>query len=95
MEEGRARELLASARARIESALAAAQGEREDSSRREVTKKEGDRLVHEKVSKTGGENEFTIILANRFIVATRGNADIGTLKTAVAGLDLGKIEALK
>ena len=72
-----------------------AQGEREDSNRREVTKKEGDRLVHEKVSKTGGENEFTVILANRFIVATRGNADIGTLKTAVASLDLGKIESLK
>ena len=72
-----------------------AQGEREDSSRREVTRKEGDRLVHEKVSKTGGENEFTVILANRFIVTTRGNADIGTLKSSVASLDLGKIESLK
>lgn len=72
-----------------------AQGEREDSSRREVTRKEGDRLVNEKVSKTGGDNEFTIVLANRFIVSTRGNADIGTLKSAVASLDLGKIESLK
>jgi MFS family permease len=72
-----------------------AQGEREDSSRREVTRKEGDRLVHEKVSKTGGENEFTVVLANRFVVTTRGNTDIGTLKSSVASLDLGKIESLK
>jgi hypothetical protein len=72
-----------------------AQGEREDSNRREVTRKEGDRLVHEKVSKTGGDNEFTIVLANRFVVSTHGNADIGTLKSSVASLDLGKIESLK
>lgn len=71
------------------------QGEREDSSRREVTRKEGDRLVHEQVSKTGGSNEFTIVLANRYIVSTKGNADINALKTAVASLDLGKLESLK
>jgi hypothetical protein len=71
------------------------QGEREDSSRREVTRKEGDRLVHEQVSKTGGNNEFTVVLANRYIVSTKGNADIGALKTAVASLDLGKLESLK
>jgi hypothetical protein len=71
------------------------QGEREDSSRREVTRKEGNRLVHEQVSKTGGDNEFTVVLANRYIVSTRGNTDIGTLKSSMASLDLGKLESLK
>jgi hypothetical protein len=71
------------------------QGEREDSNRREVTRKEGDRLVHETVSKTGGSNEFTVVLASRFIVSSKGNADINSLKSAVAGLDLGKLESLK
>jgi hypothetical protein len=71
------------------------QGEREDSSRREVTRKEGDRLIHEQVSKTGGSNEFTVVLASRYIVSTKGNADINALKSAVASLDLGKLESLK
>lgn len=72
------------------------QGEREDSSHREVTRREGNRLVHEEVSKTGGENTFTVVLANRFVISASGRGvDIGTLKAGVASLDFGKIESLK
>jgi Yip1-like protein len=71
------------------------QGEKEDANRREVTRSEGGRMIHERVDKHGGSNEFTIVLGSRFVVTTQGNADIGTLKTAVASLDLGKLEALK
>ena len=71
------------------------QGEKEDANRREVTRREGTRIVHEEVDKRGGRNEYTVVLANRFVVSAEGNADISALKSAVNGLDLGKIEALK
>jgi len=71
------------------------QGEREDSSHRESTKREGSRIVHESVSKTGGRNEYTVVLADRFVVSAKGNADIGALKSSVASLDLGKLESTK
>jgi hypothetical protein len=71
------------------------QGEKEDANRRESTKREGTRVVHEEVDKKGGRSEYTVILGNRFVVSAEGNADIGALKTAVNGLDLAKLEALK
>ncbi|HEX5128861.1 MAG TPA: Yip1 family protein [Usitatibacter sp.] len=71
------------------------QGEKEDSNRRESTKREGTRIVHEEVDKRGGHNEYTVVIGNRFVVSAEGNADIGALKSAVNGLDLGKIESLK
>ena len=71
------------------------QGEREDSSHHEVTKRDGNRIVHENVSKTGGRNEYTLVLADRFVVSAKGSADIGTLKSGVASLDLGKLESAK
>lgn len=71
------------------------QGEREDSSHREVTRREGSRIVHENVSKTGGRNEYTLVLNDRFVVSAKGSADIGTLKSSVASLDLGKLESMK
>jgi hypothetical protein len=70
-------------------------GEKEDANRRESTKREGSRVVHEEVDKKGGHSEYTVILGNRFVVSAEGNADIGALKTAVNGLDLAKLEALK
>lgn len=69
--------------------------EKEDEYRRESTRKENGRLVHESVNKKGGSNEFTIVLGDRFIVKATGNADIDALKSSVAGLDLGKLESLK
>ena len=71
------------------------QGERENADRREVTRKEGGRLVHEEMDKHGGSSKYTVVLNDRFIVEARGNVDYGQLKSAVNGLDLGKLESLK
>jgi hypothetical protein len=71
------------------------QGEKEDSNRRESTRRDGNRMIHEEVDKRGGRSEYTVVLANRFVVSAEGNADIGTLKSAVNSLDLAKIESLK
>jgi len=72
------------------------QSEKEDDRRIERTRKEGDRLVHEKISKTGGDNEFSVIVANRFMVEAHGRGvGIDVLKGAVAALDLRKLESMK
>jgi hypothetical protein len=72
------------------------QGEHEDSRRREVTRQENGRIVHEEMSKQGGENQYTVVLAERFIVSARGHGvDVDTLKSGVNGLDLARIAALK
>jgi hypothetical protein len=73
------------------------QGEREDENGFEKTEKVDGRLMHERGSKhPGGSNEFTVVLGERFVVAARGNGvELPELKAAVAGLDLGKLEALK
>ena len=70
-------------------------GEKEDANRRESTRKEGARIVHEQEDKRGGHNQYTVVLANRFVVSAQGNADLGSLKSAVNGLDLGKLEGIK
>ena len=75
---------------------ASLQGEREDDNGFERTQKVDGRLTHERASKHGGSNEFTLVLGERFIVSAKGNGvELGDLKTAVAGLDLGKLEGLK
>jgi len=72
------------------------QGEKEDDNGSERTDKVDGRIVHEKVSKTGGSNEFEIVLGDRFIVSASGHGvGIGDLKSALTGLDLAKLEALK
>jgi hypothetical protein len=54
------------------------------------------RLVHEKVAKRGGSNEFGIVLGDRFIVSATGSGvELNELKAAVTALDLGKLEAMK
>jgi hypothetical protein len=61
-----------------------------------VTRQEGERIVHEKASKTGGTNEYTVILARRFVVSAKGHGvDVDALKSGVAGVDLARLEALK
>lgn len=71
-------------------------GEREDDETIERTRKEGTRMTHEEVSKKGGRNQYTVVLADRFVVNAEGEGvDIATLKSAVNGLDLGKLESLK
>jgi hypothetical protein len=74
---------------------AGVQGEREDEYGSEKTSNVNGRLVHEKISKSGSGNEFGVVLGDRFVVSARGNVDLSTLKSAVSGLDLGKLEAMK
>jgi signal transduction histidine kinase len=70
--------------------------EKEDDRGSERTRKDGNRLVHERVSKTGGDNEFSLVLADRFIVKAVGSGvDLATLKGGVSGLNLAKLESLK
>jgi hypothetical protein len=77
-------------------AWAGVQGEHEDANRREVTRTDGDRLIHEEVSKTGGVNKYTVVVGKRFIVDAQGTkVDIDTLKAGVNAVDLGKLASLK
>jgi hypothetical protein len=72
------------------------QGEREDDNGSERTEKVDGRIVHEKTSKTGGANEYGIVLGERFVVSARGRGlGIGELKSALSALDLAKLESLK
>ena len=71
------------------------QGEKEDADRRESTRREGNRLVHEEVSKRGGTNKYTLVVADRYVVEASGTVDIDALKSGVKALDLGKLESLK
>ena len=72
------------------------EGEKEDSDGSERTMKVNGRLMHEKMSKRGGTNEFAVVLGDRFIVSATGNGvDLATLKTAVSGLSLAKLESMK
>ena len=51
------------------------------------------RLVHERMSKTGGTNEFGIVLGDRFVVSAKGHGvGISELKAACPSLDLAKLE---
>ena len=58
--------------------------------------KDGARTVHEEYQKDGSRGEVTVILANGVIVEVEGNGiDVATLKKVIAGVDLGRIEAMK
>ena len=58
--------------------------------------KDGARTMHEEYQKDGSRGEVTVILANGVIVEAEGNRmDVDALKKVVAGVDLGKIEAMK
>lgn len=69
--------------------------ERDDANETERTRKEGGRTVHERISKKGGDNEYAVILADRFVVNAEGSADIAALRSAVGALNLAKLESLK
>lgn len=75
---------------------AGVEGESDDDNGSERTQKVDGRLTHEKVSKTGGTNEFAVVLGDRFVVSAKGQGvDIATLKAGVSSLDLGKLESMK
>jgi hypothetical protein len=71
------------------------EGEKDSDSGSERTQKVNGRLIHEKVSKTGGNNEFGLVLGDRFVVSAKGNLELDALKAAVSGIDLGKLESMK
>jgi len=72
------------------------QTEKESGGRSERTRKEGNRLIHEETDKNTNQNKYTVVVAERFVVEAEGNnVDLGTLKSAVASLDLAKLEAMK
>jgi hypothetical protein len=53
-------------------------------------------MIHEESDKGTNESKYTVVLAERFVVSAEGNGvDLGTLKSAVASLDLGKLESMK
>jgi hypothetical protein len=71
------------------------QEEKESEDGFERTRKVDGRLVHEKMSKSGN-NEFGLVLGDRFIVSAEGSGvSLDELKSAVSTLDLASIEALK
>lgn len=74
---------------------AGVQGEKEDQDNIERTQNVDGRLTHEQISKTGGRNEFDIVIADRFVVSTKGNLDIAKLKGAVNSIDLNRLEGMK
>jgi hypothetical protein len=62
----------------------------------EKTYHENGRLIHEQWNKDGS-GEYTVILGDRFLVAVHGSglSDISALKSALAGVNLAGLEALK
>jgi hypothetical protein len=75
---------------------AGVEGEKEDDSGSEKTQKVSGRLVHERSSKTGGSNEFGLVLGDRFMVDAKGNGvSLNELKSAIGSLDLAKLEGMK
>ena len=70
--------------------------ESETAERTERMRREGSRMVREEISKREGTSTYTVILADRFVVSAEGRGvDIGALKSAVGGLDLARLEAIK
>jgi hypothetical protein len=75
---------------------AALQQEKDDDEATERTRKVDGRLVHERASKKGGTNEFGVVLGDRFMVDAKGNGvSLDQLRSAVSGLELGRLESLK
>ena len=72
------------------------QGEKEDQYGSEKTSKVNGRLVNEKVSKSGGSNEISVVVGDRFVVSVKGRGlSIDEVRKAVASIDLAKLEAMK
>ena len=61
----------------------------------ERTRKVNGRFVHEKISKRGGDNEFGIVLGERFIVGATGNVPPDQLRAALETIDLARLESMK
>lgn len=72
------------------------QEEKDDDNGSERTRRVDGRLVHEKMSKTGGDNEFGVVLGDRFVVSATGRGvGLEELKSAISTIDLVKLESMK
>lgn len=72
------------------------EGERETDTGYEKTYRQGGRLVHEQWDRDSQFGEYAIVLGDRFTVKVSGGAEsVDDLKSAVAELDLRRLEALK
>jgi hypothetical protein len=72
------------------------QGEQDNEDQYERTTRADGRLVHEVRSKTGGENEYAVVLGDRFVVSAKSRAvDLDGLKAAVGSVDLARLESMK
>lgn len=72
------------------------QGERENDDEIERTERVGNRVVHQRISKTGGTNEFAVIVGNRFMVSAESRGlEAGDLESAVSALPLDELESMK
>jgi hypothetical protein len=70
--------------------------DKESDGKVEKVYKDGARTVHEEYRKDGSHGEVTVILANGVVVGSEGSqVDVDTLRKGLAGLDLGRIEAMK
>lgn len=77
-------------------AAAGVQAERETEHGYEKTYRQDGRLVHEEWDNASRRGQYSVVIAERFTVALEGNgSDIGTIKDAVASLDLDGLEALR
>ncbi len=70
--------------------------EKEDENGRERTRKEGSRMVHEKTSRSGKRNKYSVVVAERFVVSAEGRGvELDALRAGVNAMDLGKLESMK
>ena len=53
-------------------------------------------MVHEEWDRSSNSGEYGVVLGDRFLVKVAGNAaSVDDLRSAVAGLDLAGLEALR
>jgi hypothetical protein len=71
------------------------QEERENDDGYERTQKVDGRLTHVKSSRSG-DDEFAVVVGERFMVSARSGAlDVDALRAAVSGMDLARLESMK
>ena len=62
----------------------------------EKTYRSDGRMVHEQWDSNDKQGEYSVVLGERFVVKVSGKADsMKTLKSALDGLDLAGLEALR
>jgi hypothetical protein len=75
---------------------AAIESSSEEGSRTERVGREGGRMIKEVWDSTSKSGEYTVVVANRFIVEVQGTAgSIADLKAAATSVDLARLESLK